>query len=155
MTMSIIWRQTNEGKGNSDSKLLLVYNSKGAIKISYSIWKRGCFKVTKYHYSDSTYSRSIPSWSQLKSNYNVGSECILLLNHKQVQAIIVCKLLYSKDNLWGDKDTDEYLLMLHAEDEKRIQDIMDVANSVNRSNEVSWYIVIFAFVLALATILIL
>ena len=40
--------------------------------------------------------------------------------------------------------------MLHSEDEKRIQDIIDVANSVNRSNGVSWYTVIFAFVLALA-----
>ena len=93
---------------------------------------------------------SVPSWSQLKSNYDVGSECILLLNYKQVQSLIDYDLLYSKDNLWGDRDTDEYLLMLHSEDEKRIQDIIDVANSVNRSsNGVSWYAVIFAFVLAL------
>ena len=96
---------------------------------------------------------SVPSWSQLKSNYDVGSECILLLNYKQVQAIIVCNLLCSEDNLWGDRNTDEYLLILHAEDEKRIQDILDVANSVNRSsNGVIWYAVIFAFVLILAIV---
>lgn len=106
--------------------------------------------MTKYHYSDFHSQLSVPSWSQLKSNYDVGSECILLLNHKQVQAIIDYDLLYSKDNLWGDRDTDEYLLMLHSEDEERIQDIIEVANSVNRSNGVIWYAVIFAFVLALA-----
>jgi len=106
--------------------------------------------VTKYHYSNFSCQLSVPSWSQLKSNYDVGRECVLLLNHKQVQAIIACDLLYSKDNLWGYRDNDEYLLMLHTEDEKRIQDIIDVANSVNRYNGVSWYTVIFAFVLALA-----
>lgn len=108
--------------------------------------------MTKYHYSDFTYKRSVPSWSQLKSNYDVGSECVLLLNYKQVQAIIAHELLYSKDNLWGDKDTDEYLLMLHTEDEERIQNIMDVTNAVNRSNGVSRYVVIFAFVIALAIV---
>jgi len=75
--------------------------------------------VTKYHYSNFSYQLSVHSWSQLKSNYDVGRECVLLLNHKQVQAIIACDLLYSKDNLWGYRDNDEYLLMLHTEDEKR------------------------------------
>lgn len=105
--------------------------------------------MKKYHYSDFPYQLLVPSWSQLRSNYDVGNECILLLNHRQVQAVIAHELLYSKDNLWGDKDTDEYLLILHTEDEKRIQEIMNVANSVNRSSGASWYTVIFAFVLAL------
>ena len=107
--------------------------------------------MSKYTYATKSVSiNTIPSWVQLKNTYDLDDTCILLLNHKQVQSIIARDLLYSKDNLWGYRDNDEYLLMLHTEDEKRIQDIMNVANSVNRSNGISWYTVIFAFVLALA-----
>lgn len=107
--------------------------------------------MSKYTYSTkSVHVSLIPSWVQLKNTYDLDDTCILLLNHKQVQAVIAHELLYSKDHLWGDKDTDEYLLILYTEDEKRIQDIIDVANSVNKSSGVGWYTVIFAFVLALA-----
>lgn len=107
--------------------------------------------MSKYTYSTKpVHINSIPSWVQLKRAYNLDESCILLLNYRQVQAVIAHELLYSKDHLWGDRDTDEYLLILHTEDEERIQDIMNVANSINRSNGVSWYTVIFAFVLALA-----
>lgn len=106
--------------------------------------------MSKYAYPEPSHISLVPSWAQLNNTYDLDDTCILLLNYRQVQAVIAHGLLYSKDHLWGDKDTDEYLLILHAEDEERIQDIMDVANSVNRSNGVSWYTVIFAFVLALA-----
>lgn len=107
--------------------------------------------MSKYAYSTKPVHVSlVPSWAQLKNTYDLDDTCILLLNYRQVQAIIDHELLHSKDHLWGGND--EYLLILPTEDEERIQDIMDVANSVSRSNGVSWYTIIFAFVLALAIV---